>query len=120
MRDIHFRGRDIKSGDYVYGQLSVNPLLSHEVYIVSRSDGSRVRVSTDSVGQYSGLCDNKNNRIYDGDTIRWLRDGRLYVICFRSGMFYARIKSDGVHGGFPLWVLCANGDGDSGCEIVND
>ena len=76
-------------------------------------------IDPDSVGEFTGLQDKDGRDIYEGDIVQWSKDGRKYVVTFRSGMFYASVEkfNPGIHGGFPLWVLCEQ---EQPCVIVGN
>lgn len=76
-------------------------------------------VMSDTIGQFTGLysCDGKE--IYEGDILKW-NNGRLYVVKFWQGMFYASVEecNEGILGGFPLHRLTEYED--EKCEIVGN
>lgn len=78
-----------------------------------------VPVDDKTVGQLTGLKDKQGRDIYEGDIVRWDKDGKLYVVEFRSGMSYASVEpcNRHVYGGFPLWCLCVE---EQHCAIVGN
>lgn len=78
-----------------------------------------VAVQEETIGEFTGLRDKCGRDIYEGDIVRWDKDGRLYVVEFRSGMFYANIEpcNQRISGGFPLWYLCEE---EQHCAVVGN
>lgn len=137
MREIQFRAKPcydgVKRPAWVYGtfryiaQRVVDPTTTlqrvpggaagqgmyHGLYL------TETEVLCDTVCQYTGLLDKEFERIYEGDIVRWDKDGKLYVVEFRSGMFYASVEpcNEHVYGGFPLWCLCVE---ELHCTVVGN
>lgn len=124
MRTIKFRGKDYETGEWVQGHFFQR--LGHYPAIVEpRPHNGKVMyfetaVSDETVGQFSGLYDCNKKEIYEGDILKWDKDGLLYVVKFWDGMFYASVKecNDGIFGGFPLHALTVHEDGK--CKIVGN
>ena len=137
MREIHFRAKPCYSGVdaklWVYGtfeyiaQRRISPVATDNGILEPRQDKGRItdiydietEVLCDTVGQFTGCQDKGSRRIYEGDIVRWDKDGRLYVVEFRSGMFYASVEpcNARVYGGFPLWCLCEE---EQHCSVVGN
>lgn len=119
-REIEFRGKRLDNEEWLYGDLMhdnqggcyIYPLDAENLYVENKVD-------TDTVGQFTGLYDKNGVKIFEGDIVRWDKDQKLYVVEFRSGMFYASVEpcNPHIYGGFPLWFLCEE---EQHCEIVGN
>lgn len=71
MREIKFRGKDMKSNNWVYGYLVVGDGdYKDTCYICPFGvHGLKYKVHPSSVGQYTELKDKNNKEIYDGDIV---------------------------------------------------
>ena len=67
MREILFRGKIIFDGDWIYGGITWNPS-KKEVFIHTEWDEGEVIPET--VGQYTGLKDVHNTRVFEGDIVK--------------------------------------------------
>lgn len=76
MRQIRFRGKDVKTGAWYYGDLLTE--LTHEgekKYISIYHEGkvwNPKEVIADTVGQFIGMCDKLGNEICEGDIVSWV------------------------------------------------
>ena len=71
-RIIKFRGRDLKTGEFVFGDLETRPKEDFMVIHQYHEDGSyksQVKVDPDTVGQFTGWSPRKCGDLYDGDII---------------------------------------------------
>ena len=64
-RQILFRGKRVDNDEWVYGDLLHLP--NGDVVILSDKGYTKVKPAT--VGQFTGLFDDKGNKIFDGDIL---------------------------------------------------
>lgn len=86
MRDILFRGKRADNGEWVYGDALHNGVDYISAIRISDPDdsdyGSVVKVDPDTVGQYIGAGDKKEEMIFDGDILeRKYNDGQYAERC---------------------------------------
>lgn len=117
MRKIKFRGEYGQSGIWHYGNLHVDEIYGR-TYINTPTLGN-IEVNPETVGQFTGIYDCNEKEIYEGDILKW-SNGKMYVVKFWRGMFYASVEecNDGFLGGFPLHAFTEFEEGK--CEIVGN
>lgn len=121
MRTIKFRGKSIDGKEWLYGDLVSSVDKKRFAILVNDKESyDECEVAPKTVGQFSGLYDCNGKKIYEGDILKWDKDGLLYVVKFWDGMFYASVKecNDGIFGGFPLHALTEHDYRK--CEIVGN
>lgn len=72
MREIKFRGKDLNTGEWFYGDLEIHRKDSRRLIHSYNADGDYNRqydVDEDTIGQFTGLYDSRNTPIYEGDII---------------------------------------------------
>ena len=121
MRTIKFRGKSIDGKEWLYGDLVHSADKKRFAILVNDKESyDECEVSPETVGQFTSLYDCDGKEIYEGDILKWEKDGLMYVVKFWSGMFYASVQecNDGIFGGFPLHALTEHEEGK--CEIVGN
>ena len=68
MREILFRGKDLATGEWVYGDLYHR---GTEVVITSFYCGHHIAVDPSTVGQFTGYWHKEGNRVFEGDVVKY-------------------------------------------------
>ena len=71
-REIEFRGQRIDNNEWVYGYYVKDPKRQHRIYYQPFNEASSNTyhfVKEDSIGQWIGLVDNENKRVYENQQI---------------------------------------------------
>ena len=63
MRDIIFRGKRVDYNDWVYGNRIHDDVINRDCYL------GRYAVLPETIGQFTGICDTKGNKIFEGDIV---------------------------------------------------
>lgn len=68
-----YRGKSKKTGKWYYGSyLKLNSSSAHpEHFIVSNYSGIMIEVSPDTIGEFTGLLDKNNNKVFEGDLLQF-------------------------------------------------
>ena len=90
-KEYIFRGKDKKTGEWVCGSL----LEFHGFQIFDLTLKAWVPVNGDTIGQYTGVCDDNGKMIFEYD---WVRDpkniDRTGIVVFLDGTYYVRLNEE--------------------------
>lgn len=128
MREIKFRGKSKRTGQWIYGDLITSPngLLK---YIVQKSKINEAflenlapeEIEYGSNGEYTGLKDKNGKEIYEGDIINLIPDGYTILpvsILFDNGSFV--YKSEGVSYLLGGWMRDRDNHNHLHCAVIGN
>lgn len=91
-QEVLFRGRKTADCEWLYGQVVIDNDGAYHIYMVNQdifgdiSSGLRY-VDKNTVGQYIGIKDRNNIRIFDGDIIKDIYTDKIYTVFYVAGGF---------------------------------
>ena len=93
MRNILFRAKTVDYGKWVEGYYySIhNPDGSQAHYIMN--DAGTFEVDPETLGEYTGLNDKYENKIFEGALLKLICTGSIWRVYYEYGKFYAEETS---------------------------
>ena len=103
-----FRAQDIASNKWLYGDIRHH---KNDVCIFEQGGNRGEQVKPDTVGQFTGILDEDQHDIYEGDIIKIVEEfddenvyTRIGVVCYEEGMYELQDKN-GKHFAYLGWLM---------------
>ena len=89
MRKIKFRGKDIETDEWIYGDLiqriGYMPSIMYDYEHGGKIHYGECAVKRETVGQFTGLFDKNGKEIYEGDICRYTFLDSISEVSYRIG-----------------------------------
>ena len=93
MRTIKFRGKDIETGEWLYGDLIQRMGCIPSILYPYEHDGkiryAECAVKRETAGQFTGLLDKNGKEIYEGDIYRYDTPDSINEVSYCAGGGFA-------------------------------
>ena len=110
MREILFRGKRKDNGEWVYGNYAVTDN-NEKQHFIFQNKSFEFEVNPKTVGQYTGLIDKNDKKIFEGDILKPDYDNNSYYrVTWDSGKLHLNIEEYCFNDseGKALWSWCEN------------
>lgn len=128
MREIKFRGKNLNTKEWVYGDLlqwndgetaiGVHGQFIDDGYHFNENYDKTPYVDETTVGQYTGLKDKNGKEIYEGDLIK-APSGRIYAVIFSTWIHEEKREFLKVIDIYEHTGWCMSLDGVNPCELLD-